>query len=79
MAQRIVEIVIGRLVTDEQFRAGFLRDPRAALHAVCDRGQTLTATETMALMNTDPALWAEIADALDPRLQKAGLDGGTGV
>jgi len=33
----------------------------------------LSRTETAALLNTDPALWAQAAVALDARLLKPGL------
>ena len=73
MAQRIIEILIGRLITDEQFRAEFLSDPEQTLLDLRDLGLELSRTEIAALVNTDPALWARTADAIDPRLQKASL------
>ena len=73
LAQRIIEMLIGRLVTDEQFRSEFLQDPEKTLQALCDRGLELSRTEIDALMTTDRALWARTADAIDPRLQKASL------
>ena len=73
MAQRIIEILIGRLITDEEFRAEFLRDPERTLLELSERGSELSRTEVAALVNTDPTLWARTADAIDPRLQKASL------
>jgi hypothetical protein len=73
MSQRIVEMLIGRLITDEQFRAEFLECPQSTLLALGERGLELSPTEVAAIVNTDPALWARIADAIDPRLQKASL------
>jgi hypothetical protein len=73
VAQRIVEWLIGRLITDEVFRTEFLRDPDKALVAMCEAGFDLSRTEIAALVATDPALWARTADAIDPRLQKASL------
>ena len=73
MAQRIIEMLIGRLITDEQFRDEFLHDPEKTLLSLCDHGFALSRTEIAALVNTDPALWSRTADALDPRLQKASL------
>jgi hypothetical protein len=73
VAQRIVEMLIGRLVTDEEFRAGFLADPERTLLELCDRGLELSRTEIAALVSTDPTLWARTSDAIDPRLQKASL------
>jgi hypothetical protein len=70
LAQRIIEMLIGRLITDEQFRDDFLRDPESTLLEMCDRGLELSRTEMAALINTDPALWGRTAEAIDPRLQK---------
>lgn len=74
MAQRIVEMVIGRLITDEEFRARFSSDPDSTLRTVCDLGFDLSRTEIAALVNTNRSTWQTAADALDPRLQKASLD-----
>ena len=73
MAQRIIELLIGRLITDEQFRSEFLQDPELTLLALCERGLDLSRTEITALLNTDRTLWARTAEAIDPRLQKASL------
>lgn len=71
MAQRVVEILIGRLITDEDFRSDFLADPENTLLALSDLGLELSRTEIAALVNTDPTLWARTAVRIDPRLQKA--------
>jgi hypothetical protein len=73
VAQRIVEMLIGRLITDEQFRSEFLTDPERTLRELRDHGFDLSHTEIAALVNTDVTLWARTADAIDPRLQKASL------
>ena len=73
MAQRTIEMLIGRLITDEEFRSAFLRDPERTLLDLCDRGLELSRTEIAALVTTDPMVWARAADAIDPRLQKASL------
>jgi hypothetical protein len=73
LAQRHIEVLIGRLVTDEAFRAAFLRDPQSALERFTDSGHELTAVEIAALQATRSELWASVADQLDPRLQKASL------
>ena len=74
MAQRIVEMVIGRLITDEDFRARFVSDPHTTLIALAGLGFDLSRTEIAALVNTNRSTWQTAADALDPRLQKASLD-----
>ena len=74
MAQRMVEMLIGRLITDEQFRATFLADPQRTLLDLCERGFELSRIEIAALVNTSPATWGQAADLLDSRLQKASLE-----
>ena len=73
MAQRILEMLIGRLITDEQFRREFLNDPKGTLYELRDLGLDVSNTEIAALVNTDPSVWARTASALDPRLQKVSL------
>ena len=73
MAQRIVEMLIGRLITDEQFRSEFLDNPEQTLVALSDRGLELSRTEIAALVATERVLWQQAADLIDPRLQKASL------
>lgn len=73
MAQRTVEMLIGRLITDEQFRGAFLARPAETLLDLCNRGVGLTDIEIAALLETDPTLWVRAAEGLDPRLHKASL------
>jgi hypothetical protein len=73
VAQRIVEMLIGRLITDEQFRTAFLNDAEGTLAQLCERGFELTPTEIAALVATDRSLWDHAAASIDPRLQKASL------
>ena len=71
MAQRVIEMLIGRLITDEDFRNEFLGDPEKTLTGLSEHGLELSRTEVAALVSTDPSLWSRTADAIDPRLQKA--------
>jgi hypothetical protein len=64
-------MLIGRLITDEQFRADFIADPEQTLLTLRDSGLELSRTEMAALVTTDRTLWARTAEELDPRLQKA--------
>jgi hypothetical protein len=73
VTQRSVEIVIGRLATDEEFRQTFRTDPHRAIALLIDRGMDLTPAEVGALLATGRELWDRVADQLDPRLQKANL------
>lgn len=73
MAHRVIEMLIGRLITDEDFRAEFLGNPQGTLAMLCELGIELSRAEMAAILNTDPSLWARTAEALDPRLQKVSL------
>lgn len=79
MSQKNVEIIFGRLATDEEFRKSFGRDPASAVLELADRGFDLTRAEQAALLKTDVALFDRIAEAIDPRLQKASLKSGSFV
>jgi hypothetical protein len=67
-------MLIGRLITDEQFRGEFLEDPERTLLELCDRGLELSRTEIAALVNTNRSVWERTAGEIDPRLQKASLN-----
>jgi hypothetical protein len=73
VTQRNVEIVIGRLLTDEEFRRAFLADSPRTLDELVDRGIDLNRAEIAALLAIDVKLWRRAADQIDPRLQKAQL------
>ena len=73
MTQRSIEIVIGRLLTDEEFRETFSSNPHLALGELLERGTQLSHAEIAALVGIDVTLWTRIAEQIDPRLQKASL------
>jgi len=73
MSQQYVEIVLGRLVTDEAFRRRFEAAPSATLEELLRTGARLTPVERDALMSVHPSACERFADALDRRLQKARL------
>ena len=73
VTERFIELVIGRLVTDEDFRRAFREDRRAALDGLPQRGVPMTESECAALLSTDLALWERVAEQVDPRLQRASL------
>jgi hypothetical protein len=76
MGQRSVEILIGRLVTDEELRRRFVAEPRETIRHEQLRGLELSAAEIEALVTSSVALWETLAAILDPRLQKASLKRG---
>lgn len=73
MAQRTIEMLIGRLITDERFRSEFLDSPEATLNNLCALGLELSRSEIAALVDTEPSLWTQAAARLDRRLQKINL------
>jgi hypothetical protein len=73
LSQRIIELLIGRLITDEEFRSTFLAEPQQLLSALCEAGVDLSRTEIAALVNTEHTIWERTADGIDPRLQRASL------
>lgn len=73
MSQRHVEMVIGKLVTDEDFRREFSRDPVALLKGLRTCGAELTEVEMRALAGLDPRRVERFAESLDPRLLKCCL------
>jgi hypothetical protein len=70
VSQRNIELLIGRLLTDETFRIEFVRHLTKALATFIDSGHELTAHEIQALVASNPSLWNDIAAELDPRLRK---------
>ena len=71
--QRSIEILIGRLVTDEDFRREFQSDPIGTLRRTSEWGLALSECEIRALVATDCTLWERVAEEVDGRLQKASL------
>jgi hypothetical protein len=73
MSQRSVEILLGKLVTDEEIRQRFREDPEVVFAAVRSLGLELSAVEAEALGALEAGALDGLASALDPRLQKASL------
>jgi len=76
MGQRSIEILVGCLVTDEEFRRRFVSGPHETIRLMRQRGLELTTAEIDALLASPITLWERLAAALDPRLQKASLKHG---
>jgi hypothetical protein len=73
VSQRNIELLIGRLLTDEGFRSAFVRNLAKTLAAFMDEGHELTPQEIHALMASSPSFWSEVAEELDPRLRKVSV------
>ncbi len=68
MSQAAVERVLGRLVTDAEFRAEFFGEPAG----VCrDYGLELTPVELSALLQVDEQALKTLATRLDPKIVRA--------
>lgn len=71
MGQAAVQQCIGRLLTDEAWRARFRVDPIGTLRAITSDGPDhLTAAELAVLRATPADRWDQLAEGIDPRLQR---------
>jgi hypothetical protein len=73
MSQKCVEVIFGKLATDEELRGRFQADPVGTLSQLAEHGLELTRAECEALAATKPELFSRLSEAIDPRLQKASL------
>jgi hypothetical protein len=73
MSQRTVQLLMGRLLTDEDLRARFVERPRETLTELRDQGFELTDDEIDALARSDAQMWPEMARRIHPRLQRCSL------
>ena len=70
MSQWGVQIVIGRLLTDEAFRRQFEQCRRECLASVCGGGIDLDRAEIAALVEADAHVWTDMASQIDQRLRQ---------
>jgi spore germination protein YaaH len=75
MSQKTVQLLIGQLLTDEELRLRFVRQPLETLTALRDRGFELTNGEIEALVHTDRKLWDATAKRIHSRLQRCNITG----
>jgi hypothetical protein len=73
MAQKSVELVIGRLATDEEFRRRFEAGRQTLLDELIAVGLPLTPVERRALLELDLVACTRFATCIDPRLQKVSV------
>ena len=78
MTHQSVEILIGKLVTDEELREAFQQNPHAVLAWLRYQGLQLSSLEMEALKAINPSELSGLADTIDRRLQKASLRGRQG-
>jgi len=73
MTQQSVEILIGKLLTDEELREAFEQNPNGVLVWLLRQGLQLSRLEMEALTSIKPSDLSGLADMIDRRLQKASL------
>jgi hypothetical protein len=75
MSQKTVQLVIGRLVTDEELRLRFVERPLETLTQLREQGFELSEEEIDALTQSDAEMWPAMARRIHPRLQRCSLRG----
>jgi hypothetical protein len=73
MSQKHVELLIGRLLTDEDLRDEFTRAPFETLAGYCEQGWDLSRGEIDAFIETDVGFWSAAASQLPSRLRRSSL------
>jgi hypothetical protein len=73
MSQRSIEWLLGRLLTDEDLRTAFVRDPVETLALLQRQGWDLNASEVEALLSGDSTMWRDLAERIPARLRRCSL------
>ena len=73
MTQQSVEILIGKLLTDEELREAFEQNPHAVLVGLLRQGLHLSRLEMEALESLKLSDMSGLVETIDRRLQKASL------
>jgi hypothetical protein len=73
MSQKTVQLVMGRLLTDEDLRLRFVERSFETLIELLEQGYDLSADEIDALVRSDPNMWPSMARRIHPRLQRCSL------
>jgi hypothetical protein len=73
MSQKSVQLVMGRLLTDEDLRLRFVERAYETLIDLREQGYDLTADEIDALVRSDPTVWPSMARRIHPRLKRCSL------
>ena len=71
MSQRNVEILLGKILTDEDFRRSFFPIQAASFEVAAAHGLELTPTEQSALCCLRRRRFEFIAHTLDPRISRS--------
>jgi DNA-binding NarL/FixJ family response regulator len=71
VSQHSVQLVIGKLLTDADFRQRFEVHTDECLGGLRQRGLDLNEVEIASLVETDPRLWSRMAARMDSHLRRA--------
>ena len=75
MSQRCVELLLGRILTDEDFRRSFFPVRDSSFAVAASHGLELTVVERNALSTLQGGRFDFIAQTLDPRISRSGSAG----
>ena len=73
MSQKCVELLLGRILTDEDFRRDFFPIRDFSFAVAASHGLELTAVERSALSSLQGRRFEFIAQSLDPRIARSGV------
>ncbi len=73
MSQKCVELLLGRILTDEDFRRSFFPIRDFSFAVAASHGLELTAVERSALSTLQGRRFEFIAQTLDPRISRSGV------
>ena len=73
MSQKCVELLLGRILTDEDFRRDFFPIRDFSFAMAVSHGLELTAVERSALSTLQGRRFDFIAQTLDPRIARSGV------
>ena len=71
MSQRDVEKLLGKILTDDDFRQSFFPVGRHSFEFAASYGLDLTAVETSALSSLRSRPFERLARSLDPRISRS--------
>ncbi len=77
MSQKSVEILLGRILTDEEFRRSFFPVQSKSFELAAAQGLELTPVERRALTRLRPGPFEFLAETLDPRIVRCCLASGS--
>jgi hypothetical protein len=72
MSQKSVELLLGRILTDEDFRRAFFPVGASSFELAASHGLELTAVERSAIATLNRCRFERLGRRLDPRIARSG-------